>query len=132
MKDPVEQIMENNKYREFKVLVERCAGPDRKEQEKYLARVVVKLMKMNHGREADFSEVLQTPEKADAKKASAAIMSSRDANSFVAKMLLNDIAYDFMGIRSKATDFMQSDLERRQKIQRAAGCLNEAHKGCIL
>ena len=113
--------MEENKYREFIALVERCAGPDRKDQEKYLARVIVKLMKTNHGREADFSEGLQTSGKTDAEKVSVAILSSCDANYFVAKMLLDDLGYDLMGLRSKATDFMQSDLERRQKIQREAG-----------
>lgn len=113
--------MEKNKYRDFVALVERCAGPVRKEQENYLARVVVKLMKVDHGREIDFPELLHAPGKAVAEKISAAIMSSCDANHFVAKMLLDDSGYDFMVLRSKAADFMQSDLERQQKIQREAG-----------
>ncbi len=44
-----------------------------------------------------------------------------DANYFVAKMFLDDLGYDFMGLRSVAVDYMQLDLDRRLQAQQEVG-----------
>ena len=108
--------MEENKYRDFNALVERCAGRDRKEQEKYLDRDVINLMKVDYGREIDFSEVIHTSGNVNAGKVAAAIASSYDANYFAAKMFLDDLGYDFMGLPSAAVDYMQFDLDQRKLV----------------
>ncbi len=117
--------MANNEQaegRDFNVLVEQCAGPDRKEQESYLARVVMKVMIKQYGEGKVFPDSLDLPKIEDfAKKDVQAAWVMLDAiYSCVSKSLLGDSCH-MLDIRSEVIKYMLSELERRQEIQREAG-----------
>ena len=113
---------ERDEKLDFNALVERCAGSDRKEQGRFLVKVVMKVMIEQYGKGERIPDSLGLPEIEEfAKKdANTACMILTAIYSFVAESLLNDSCY-MLDIRSWVIAYMQSELERRQKIQREAG-----------
>ena len=117
--------MANNEQVEkldFNALVVQCAGPDRKEQESFLAVVVMKSLIERLGRDSYLPDknvlrVLGVREE----DVSAAIRVLDGVYAWVSKSLLGDPCCDLLYIRSYAIKYMRAELERRQKIQREAG-----------
>ena len=117
--------MANNEQEEkldFNALVEQCAGPNRKEQESYLARVVMKVMIEKYGKGEVIPDSLGLPKIEEfAKKDVQTAEVILDAiYSCVSKSLLGDSCH-MLYLRSEAIKYMLSELERRQKIQCEAG-----------
>ena len=117
--------MANNEQveeQDFNALVVRCAGPDKKEQEEYLVRVVMKLLIQRFGRgsklpDGNVFRVLEI-----CKEDTQVAMKVLDCiYTCVVKALLEDPRRDLLGISSEAIEYMRSELERRQAIQREAG-----------
>ena len=107
---------------DFNALVVQCAGPDRKEQEGYIARVIMKVMNEQYGEGKVFPDSLDLPKIEDfAKKDVQAAWVMLDAiYSCVSKSLLGDSCH-MLDIRSEVIKYMLSELERRQEIKREAG-----------
>ena len=124
--------MTNNRQDEkmaFNALVTRRGGSDRKDQEDYLARVIMQLMIDHFGRgtrlpDANILHALIAKGAVDkvCEKDVFAAMEVLDAfYRMVACALLDDPCFDPQGIRSKAIEFMQIREERDREIQRTAG-----------
>jgi len=107
---------------DFNALVVRCAGPDKKEQEEYLVSVVMKLLiqRFGRGRKLPDENVLRVLGIRE-EDTQVAMKVLDGIYAWVSKGLLDDPCCDLPGIRSEAIEYMRSDLERRQAIQREAG-----------
>lgn len=117
--------MANNEQvekQDFNALVVRCAGPDKKEQEEYLVKVVIKLLiqHLGRGKKLPDENVLRAIGicEEDTRVATKVLDSIYE---FVVKALLEDPRRDLLGISPEIIEYMRSELERRQAIQREAG-----------
>ena len=124
--------MTNNERKgslDFNALVTRCAGPDRKEQETYLVRLVAKLLIGYFGRDPSLPDanVLRAMTAKGIvndvveKDVFAAIKVLDTFYGMIARAFLDYPDFDTCDIRSEAIKYMQSDLKRRHDIQREAG-----------
>lgn len=123
--------MENDEQNEvFKALVERCAGPVRKEQESYLARVIMKSLIKRYGRDGKlpdanvFRALGRSEEDLTRVVAREPFVVGKvldEIYSWLAKSLLDNQLYDLHTLRREAVEYMQENLKRRQAIQREAG-----------
>lgn len=101
---------------EFKILVEGCAGTDRKDQESYLVRTVMKVMAKRYGKgdvvpDSTGISALKELVKSDVNK----ILMVLDAiYSAVAKLLLEDSSFDILNIRAGVRMEMLSEIERKR------------------
>ena len=113
---------EQNEKQDLNVLVAQCAGPDRKEQERFLVRAIMKVLIEQYGKGEKIPDSLGLPEIEEFAKHDAytTCMILTVIYSFVAESLLNDSLH-MLDIRSWVIKYMQSELERRQKIQHKAG-----------
>ena len=107
---------------DFNALVVRCAGHDKKEQEEYLVKVVMKLLIQHFGRgsklpDGNVFQVLKICEE----DTRVAIRVLDSIYEHVVKALLGDPCCDLLGIRSEIIEYIRSELERRLAIQREAG-----------
>ena len=107
---------------DFNALVVQCAGPDRKEQEGYIARVIMKVMNEQYGKGGIIPDSLGIPkiETFVQKDLHTAWALLSVIYSCLARSLLGDSCH-MLDIRSKARKHMQAELERRQEIKREAG-----------
>ena len=114
---------EENEQQALKVLVARCVWADRKKQEVYLVRVIMKSLIERYGRGPYFpdSNVLQMHKSLTKEDVDLAMKMLDVVYASAAKALLDDPCHDMLGVRSEAINYMQSELERRKKIQREAG-----------
>ena len=113
-----EQVEEQD----FNALVVRCAGRDKKEQEEYLVRVVMKLLIQHFGRGKKLPDENVLRAIGICEEDTRVAMKVLDSiYEYVIKALLGDPCCDLLGIRSEAIKYMRSELERRQTIQREAG-----------
>ena len=107
---------------DFNALVARCAGPVKEEQEAYLVKVVMKLLIQHFGRGKKLPDenVLRAIGicEEDTRVATKVLDSIYE---FVVKALLEDPRRDLLGISPEIIEYMRSELERRQAIQREAG-----------
>ena len=114
--------MANNEQVEeldFNALVVRCAGPDKKEQEEYLVRVVMKLLIQRYGRDSKLPDANVLRVLGIREEDTRVAMKVLDGiYTWVSKGLLDDPCCDLPSIRSEIVEYMQSDLERRHAIQR--------------
>ncbi len=97
---------------EFNALVAECAGsPVRGNQESYLIRVVNKVMKDRYvNGKKDFNSVFETITPAQEDMRTACLI--LDAfYSEVAKVLLNDLSFDVLDIRTRVIREMQKTLD---------------------
>ncbi len=106
----------------FNALVVRCAGPDKEEQEEYLVKVVMKLLiqRLGRGKKLPDENVLRAIGICE-EDTRVAMKVLDGIYAWVSKGLLGDPCCDLPGIRSEIVEYMRSDLERRQAIQREAG-----------
>ena len=113
-----EQVEEQD----FNALVVRCAGRDKKEQEEYLVRVVMKLLIQHFGRGKKLPDENVLRAIGICEEDTQVAMKVLDGiYAWVSKGLLGDHCCDLSGIRSEAIEYMRSELERREAIQREAG-----------
>ena len=103
---------------DFDVLVARCAGPDRKEQECYLARVIMKLLIERFGRDSHLPDANVLWVLGICEDDVVAAMRVLDGiYTWVSKSLLGDSRCDMSAIREGARDEMLKELIRRQEFQ---------------
>lgn len=112
---------EQDDKRDFNDLVARCAGPDRKEQERYLAKVIMQVMISDYGRDAKLPDANAL--QAFMEKGVAEEILRRDVSTamkvldafydMIARAFLNGLDFDQLGLRSKAMAFMQKSLDSR-------------------
>ena len=107
---------------DFNALVVRCAGPDKEEQKAYLVKVVMKLLIQHFGRGKKLPDENVLRAIGICEEDTRVAMKVLDGiYAWVSKGLLGDPCCDRLGIRSEIVEYMRSDLERRQAIQREAG-----------
>lgn len=107
---------------DFNALVVRCAGPDKEGQEEYLDRVVMKLLIQRFGRGKKLPDENVLRAIGICEEDTRVAMKVLDGiYAWVSKGLLGDPCCDCLGIRSEIVEYMRSDLERRQAIQREVG-----------
>ena len=107
---------------DFNALVVRCAGPDKKEQEEYLVKVVMKLLIQRYGRDSKLPDANVLRVLGIREEDTRVAMKVLDGiYAWVSKGLIGDPYCDLPGIRSEIVEYMRSDLERRQAIQREVG-----------
>lgn len=117
--------MANNEQIEemdFNTLLLRCAGPDGKEQEGFLVRVVMKSLieLLGRGSHLPDENVLRALGVCE-EEVTFAIRVLDSVYAWVSKSLIGDPCCDLQYIRSYAIKFMRAELKRRQEIQREAG-----------
>ena len=106
----------------FNALVVRCAGRDKKEQEEYLVRVVMKLLIQHFGRGKKLPDENVLRAIGICEEDTQVAMKVLDSiYEYVVKALLEDPRRDLLGISPEIIEYMRSELERRQAIQREAG-----------
>lgn len=113
---------------DFATLITKCAGPDRKDQETYLVRLVAKLLIGYFGRDPSLPDanVLRAMvakgivNEVVEKDIFAAIKVLDTFYGMIARAFLNDPDFDPSGIRSDAIKFMQEELRERRAIQQEA------------
>lgn len=107
---------------DFNALVVRCAGHDKKEQEEYLVKVVMKLLIQRFGRDEKLPDANVLRVLGISEEDTQVAMKVLDGiYAWVSKGLLGDPCCNLPGIRSEAIKYMRSELERRRAIQREAG-----------
>ena len=106
---------EENEKQDLKVLVARCVGTDRKDQEVYLVRVIMKSLIERYGRGPYFpdSNALQMHKLLTNEDVDLAMKMLDVVYASAARALLDDPCHDMLGIRSEVIKYMQSDLEQR-------------------
>ena len=116
-------MVSNDRYEElgFNALVVRCAGPDKEEQEEYLVKVVMKLLiqRLGRGKKLPDENVLRAIGicEEDTRVAMKVLDSIYE---YVVKALFEDPRRDLLGISPEIIEYVRSELERRQAIQREA------------
>ena len=107
---------------DLNALVARCAGPDKKEQGEYLVKVIMKLLIQHFGRGKKLPDENVLRVLGICEEDTRVAMKVLDGiYAWVSKSLLGDSCCDLPNIHSEAIEYMRSDLERRQAIQREAG-----------
>ena len=107
---------------DFNALVVRCAGPDKEEQEAYLVKVVMKLLIQHFGRGKKLPDENVLRAIGICEKDTQVAMKVLDSiYEYVVKALLGDPRCDLLGISPEIIEYMRSELERREAIQREAG-----------
>ena len=113
---------------DFTTLITKCAGPDGKEQEAYLVRLVAKLMIGYFGRDPSLPDVnvlrAMTAKgivnEVVEKDVFAAIKVLDTFYGMIARAFLDDPDFDPSGIRSDAIKFMRKELRERRAVQQGA------------
>lgn len=107
----------------FNDLVAACAGPDRESQEKYLVRLVMKLLIERYERDPKLPDanVLRKHGICDIKNVHEAVKVLDAYYLAVSRALLDDASDDPCCIRDKAIEYMRSNLNQRLEIRKEAG-----------
>ena len=113
---------------DFATLITKCAGPDRKDQETYLVRLVAKLLIGYFGRDPSLPDanVLRAMSakgivnEVVEKDVFAAIKVLDTFYCMIARAFLDYPDFDPSGIRSDAIKFMLEELRKKRAIQRDA------------
>lgn len=115
---------------DLKELTERCAGAEKKEQEAFLGNVLLKVMINKFGRGSKLPDGNAVPavleimpvldvEHARGNPADAAKVLD-DFYQIATKLLLEDVDFDILDLRSAVKEYMAKELERRKNIKAKA------------